>query len=360
MSNKRQRVEETKTKSVEDEFAAEFLKYIDATPTPFHLCAETGSRLKDAGFKQLDEGQPWNLSAGDKCFYTRNRSTLVAFVVGGKYGASFKTDGVLGGFKIVGAHTDSPVLKLKPVSKKSAFGYMQIGVECYGGGLWHTWFDRDLSVAGSVVVAGDDGTFSRRLVHITRPLFRVPNLCIHLQSADERKAFAPNKENHLQPIISTIEQELNKKQDEAGDKEDDGGKLDERHAPELLRILGEELGCHPSAIKELELSLCDTQGGSTWGSRNEFLSSPRLDNQCHCFTSMKGLIDFANDDAAVAKDEGVSLIALFDHEEVGSQSACGAGSPVMADAISRISGCFVKQLKADQNEMHRIVVQRSF
>jgi len=208
--------------------------------------------------------------------------------------------------------------------------------------------------------------FSRRLVHITRPLLRVPNLCIHLQSSEERKGFAPNKENHLQPIISTIEGELNKSlgedADAAGDGEDGKEKkLDARHAPELLRILGEELGCHPSAIKELELSLCDTQGGSTWGSRNEFLSSPRLDNQSHCFTSMMGLIDFANDAEAVAKDEEVSLIALFDHEEVGSQSACGAGSPIMSDAISRVSGCFVRQLKAqDANEMHRIVVQRSF
>ena len=120
-------------------FAEKFLQYIDNTPTPFHLCAVTGTRLAADGFVELDEADVWagKIAAGGKYYYTRNQSTLVAFVVGGEFKAG-------GGFKIVGANTDSPVLKVKPVSKKAdkGSGLLQLGVECYGGGLWHTWFDR--------------------------------------------------------------------------------------------------------------------------------------------------------------------------------------------------------------------------
>ena len=117
-------------------------------------------------------------------------------VVGGAYMAG-------GGFKIVGAHTDSPVLKVKPVSKTThkASGCLQLGVECYGGGLWHTWFDRDLSVAGSAIVKTAEGGFERRLMHCKRPFMRVPNLAIHLQSPAERASFTINKETHLMPVL---------------------------------------------------------------------------------------------------------------------------------------------------------------
>ena len=174
------------------QFTAEFLKYIDASPTPFHCCKESIDLLAAAGFSELDESKQWVLEAGGKYYYTRNATTLVAFVVGGSYEKRFAETGVCGGIKVVGAHTDSPVLKLKPCSKKSAHGYLQIGVECYGGGLWHTWFDRELALAGSVIVENDDGGgFERRLVHIKRPLMRVPTLCIHLQTSAERGCVPP-------------------------------------------------------------------------------------------------------------------------------------------------------------------------
>ena len=312
--------------------AEEFLSYIDSTPTPFHLCAETIKWLDAAGFRGLSEADQWSLQPGDKCYYTRNASTLVAFVVGKKYMDHYTSTGIFGGIKIVGAHTDSPVLKLKPTSKKTAHGYVQVAVECYGGGLWHTWFDRELTVAGSVIVESG-GSFERRLVHVSRPLLRVPNLCIHLQSGEERKQFAPNKENHLVPILSMVEEQLNNTAAEAaggaagaaagaegkaGEGGGEGGEADMygRHAPELLRILAEELGCAPKDIVDLELSLCDTQPGQLWGLRNEFLSSPRLDNQAHCYTSVRALIDYASNDELIDADTDISLIALFDHEEV--------------------------------------------
>ena len=232
-----------------------------------------------------------------------------------------------GGFKIVGAHTDSPVLKIKPVSKRTAHGYIQCGVETYGGGLWHTWMDRELSLAGRVIVRKESGGFEAKLVHIKRPLLRVPNLCIHLQSGEERAALKINKETHLEPILSMVAESLNKEgEDEEGDS---------RHAPELMRILAEELGCKPSDIQDLELSLCDVQEGQCWGANNEFLSSPRLDNQSHCYSSMAALINYGAKKELVDADVDVSVIALFDHEEVGSQSAVGAGSPIMKEAVGQ-------------------------
>jgi len=318
-----------------------FKAYIDNTPTPFHLCAESIKLLKSAGFDELKENEPWKdaLKAGGKYYYTRNMTTLVAFTIGGKFKAG-------GAFKVVGAHTDSPVLKLKPCTKKTSAGYLQVAVECYGGGLWHTWFDRELGLAGCVIVKEGE-KFTRKLVHMTKPLLRIPTLCIHLQSADERASFGPNKETHLQPILTMVESALNKDKsaEEKGDK---------RHAPELLGLLAQELSCQPEDVMDFELTLCDTQLGQIWGLNQEFFSSPRLDNQVHCFTGVMALLDHAK--AGVDEETEISMVCCFDHEEVGSESACGAGSPVMQDAINRIGGAFAN----GDSELQAISIRKSF
>eukprot|EP00927_Polykrikos_kofoidii_P054788 TRINITY_DN4915_c0_g1_i1.p1 TRINITY_DN4915_c0_g1~~TRINITY_DN4915_c0_g1_i1.p1 ORF type:complete len:478 (+),score=104.35 TRINITY_DN4915_c0_g1_i1:71-1504(+) len=330
------------------EFAGEFKAFIDAAPTPFHVCTESIAKLKAQGFSELREDTAWAkgglVKPGGKYYYTRNMSTLVAFTVGEKFAAG-------GGFKVVGAHTDSPVLKLKPASKKSSHGYMQVNVEVYGGGLWHTWFDRELGLAGSVIVAEPGGGFKRKLVRIQSPLLRVPTLCIHLQSADERAQFAPNKETHLQPILAMVEDTLNKAK--APTDKSAGTEGDRRHAPELLALLAGELGCEPQAIQDFELSLCDTQGGQFWGLRKEFFSSPRLDNQIHCFTGLMALLRHAS--SGLADDSDVSMLCCFDHEEVGSESACGAGSTVMQEAIQRVAGCFAN----GDEELYKVSIRKS-
>jgi aspartyl aminopeptidase len=190
--SKRARTEADGSADAEDSLATEMMKFIDASPTPFHMCAEGATMLLAAGFVELAETDAWRplLKPGGKYFYVRG-GCLVAFFVGAAFEAG-------NGFNIVGAHTDSPVLKLKPCSKKSASGCIQINVETYGGGLWHTWFDRELTLAGAVIVREADGSFSKTLVHLRRPLLRIPNLCIHLTTAEERGKFAPNKETHLQ------------------------------------------------------------------------------------------------------------------------------------------------------------------
>jgi len=317
--------------------ATGLIDFIHASPTPFHMVETTGNLLTSAGFTKLKEKESWTSAVvpGGKYFYSRNKSTVVAFTVGGAYQPG-------GGFKVIGAHSDSPVLKLKPVTKRSLHGYIQIGVECYGGGLWHTWFDRDLTLAGCVILENEQGGFDRRLVHIKRPLLRVPSLCIHLQSAEERKAFAVNKETHLNPVIGLVESNLNS---------EDG--TDARHSPVLLNLLAQELDCEPSAIRDLELSLTDTQPGAVWGVAEEMLSCPRLDNQSHCYTGLRALLDHAS--TSLAEDPGVSMLVCFDHEEIGSESAQGAGSPVMSEAVSRVLGCF-----DTSDEMLRVTVRKSF
>jgi aspartyl aminopeptidase len=148
-----------------------------------------------------------------------------------------------------------------------------------------------------------------------------------------------NKENHLQPILSMVQSTLN--------KVDEGN-----HSSVLLELLAEELGVDPAAIKDLELTLCDTQGGAIWGAKNEFLSSPRLDNQIHCYTGLTALLAHSRD---LSQDTGVSMLACFDHEEIGSESAQGAGSPVMEEGISRVLGCF-----DTSDEIMKITKRNSF
>ena len=209
--------------------AEELVDYLNNSWTSFHATAESARMLTEAGFTRLSERDEWALKPGGRYFFTRNMSSIVAFAVGEKYAPG-------NGFNIIGAHTDSPCPKLKPVSAVKKGGFLGVGVQTYGGGLWHTWFDRELSLAGSVIVREEDGSFTKKLVDVRRPLLRIPNLCIHLTSAEERGKFAPNKETHLQPILGLISDAVNKPAAGApaaeGAKASESG-MDERHAPEL-------------------------------------------------------------------------------------------------------------------------------
>ena len=308
--------------------------FLAASPTPYQMCAHAGKRLAAAGFTELKEEDAWAqkgaLRKGGRYFFTRAASTLVAFAVGGAFEPG-------NGFKVVGAHTDSPVLKVKPVSKKTASGYHQLGVECYGGGLWHTWFDRELSLAGSLIVSKAGGGFERKLVHIKQPLMRIPSLCIHLQTAEERAKLEVNKETHLVPIVAMLNEEINKTA--ATEPDSKKQKIDARHAPELLQVLADEAGCKVGDILDMDITLYDTQPGSTWGQKQEFFSGARLDNQVHCFTGIEALLAHC-EAGCLESDTDVSVLVCFDHEEVGSDSTHGAGSPIMKEIVERVNTCF--------------------
>lgn len=319
------------------------IEFIDSSPEPFHCVNTVIAKLSAAGFTRLDEGCLWResraIKRGGKYYFTRNGSTIVAFTVGLLFEPGTS------GFKVIGAHTDSPNLKLKPRSKKTANGLVQLSVEAYGGGLWHTWFDRDLSIAGRVIVKknNSDGSFSfeHRLVKVDRPVLRVPNLCIHLRTPEERDAFKVNKEDHLIPILcdhvekSMSNNSANKSEDENVSNAEESDLWTAEQQPELLSLLSSELGCAAADIVDFELSLFDTQGAATSGYRQEFLCGSRIDNLASCFVAVEALHDHAM--SSLDKDEDVSIVALFDHEEVGSDSNPGAGSTIMRDAVTRIS-----------------------
>ena len=341
------------------------LSHFTNSPTPFHNVANLCTMLGE-GWVKLNELDKWEgaIVPGGKYYYTRNTSTLVAFIVGGSYAASTP-----GGFKVIGGHTDSPNLRIKPCSKKEgASGITQLNVECYGGGLWHTWFDRDLSVAGRVIIrqvrrfywgwgcgrmgkaksslviiapnspsasyTQSDGTFKQQLVNLKKPICRVPSLCIHLQTGEERASFKVNKEEHLQPIFAQVVKDT--LESPADKKLKTKTAWEEGHDPILLSMIASALDIPTSSIADFELSLYDTQPASLGGANDEFLYSARLDNQGTCFTSITSLAEYADSDL-VAKDTDISMVCLFDHEEVGSASQCGAGSPILGEAVRRVS-----------------------
>ena len=252
---------------------------------------------------------------------------------------------------MIGAHTDSPCLRLKPVSKKQGDGFIEVGVETYGGGLWHTWFDRDLSVAGRVMFKSDQKGISQKLVKINRPILRIPTLAIHL---DRQEKFEFNKETQLFPIAGLVAAELNRQGESGQDKEatpDSEAKTDEddtsdfyplktlaeRHHPYLVDVVAKEARIEPASILDFELLLYDTQKSCVGGLNEELIFSPRLDNQEMSFCATEGLIQSVSDPKALADESSIRLISIFDHEEIGSRTAQGADSNVLPTILRRLS-----------------------
>ncbi|ESW09930.1 hypothetical protein PHAVU_009G167900 [Phaseolus vulgaris] len=321
---------------------SDLIDFLNASPTAFHAVDVAKQRLQSAGFQQLSERELWELQPGNKYFFTRNHSTIVAFAIGKKYVAG-------NGFYIIGAHTDSPCLKLKPVSKVVKGGILEVGVQIYGGGLWHTWFDRDLTVAGRVILREENAgsvSYSHHLVRIEEPIMRIPTLAIHLDRTVS-DGFKFNNETHLIPILATaLKGELNKLSSENGNQtdvkkaSDKTGTANTKHHLLLLQLLASKLGCETDDIYDFELQACDTQPSTVGGAAKEFIFSGRLDNLCMSFCSLKALIDATSSESSLEEETGVRMVALFDHEEVGSDSAQGAGSPVMLNAVTRVTNSF--------------------
>jgi len=309
------------------EAANQFLKFVNASPTPFHAVRSAVTRLEKAGFIRVrEQDSEWekNLGRGGKYYMTRNQSTLLAFTIpeGFKPG-----DGV----SIVATHIDSPNFKVRPVSKKSSQGYLQVGVETYGGGIWHSWYDRDLSLAGRIIVSDKSASgFSSKLIKIDRPLLRIPTLAIHLdRSANDQFKF--NLETETIPILGLISSQFNLNTP----KEDAPSTIPGNHHPQLLSVLAEELSIAPEEIHDFELSLYDTQPACLGGLSNEFIFSARLDNLMSSFCAVEAICESVS--SAVPLEGNANCIALFNHEEIGSVSSTGAESSWLPSLLSRLS-----------------------
>ncbi|RWA07650.1 hypothetical protein EKO27_g7451 [Xylaria grammica] len=319
--------------------ALDFLEFVNASPTPYHAVHESVARLEKAGFTLVKERDNWSstLKPGGKYYMTRNGSTIVAFAIG----AQWKPGNPIA---MLGAHTDSPCLRVKPVSKKSGVGFMQVGVETYGGGIWHSWFDRDLSLAGRVLVRDGKGNFVQKLVKIDRPIIRIPTLAIHLDRSSE---FNPNKENELFPIAGLVAAELNRtgKRDETKTLETENDpeetfqplkNMSDRHHPYILELIAEHAGAQVEEVVDFEIVLYDVQKSCLGGLNEEFIYSARLDNLNMTYCSVMGLIESVNK-SSLSQETSIRLITCFDHEEIGSTSAQGANSDLLPAVVRRLS-----------------------
>ncbi|KAI9493367.1 peptidase M18 [Zychaea mexicana] len=315
--------------------ARDFVDFVNKSPSPFHCTHGAAELLKQAGFTEIKERDNWNgaIERNGKYYFTRNGSSIVAFVVGGKYVPG-------NGFSIVGAHTDSPCLKVKPISKKEKSGYLEVGVQLYGGGISiatripnkygfidQARMDRDLGVAGCVMVEDNNGKYRLTVVKVDRPLLRIPTLAIHLDR-NANDSFTFNKEIQLAPILATATKaELNKTES------DEHIEAEEGHHPLLIRVLADEMGAKPSQIRDFELVLYDTQGSTIGGVCNEFIFSPRLDNQEMSYCAIRALLQSKN----IENDTNVRVTVCFDNEEIGSTTAHGADSNLLPTTLQRLA-----------------------
>ncbi|RKF65691.1 Aspartyl aminopeptidase [Erysiphe neolycopersici] len=317
--------------------AHDFLDFVNASPTPYHVVRSAIDRLATVGFTEIRERDSWsNVKPGSKHYLTRNGSSIVAFAIGKKWKAGNP-------IAIVGAHTDSPCLRIKPISKKSGAGFLQVGVETYGGGIWHTWFDRDLSIAGRAICKDGKGNYVTKLIKIERPILRIPTLAIHL---DRSPNFDPNKETELFPITGLVAAELNRTGKVEGEKKTEGindknghpfKELTDRHHLRIVELIAEQAEVSVDNIIDFEMLLYDTQKSCIGGINNELIFSARLDNLGMAFCAIEGLVDSVISPSSLDDESCIRVSVCFDHEEIGSTSAHGAASNLLPAVLRRLS-----------------------
>ena len=291
-------------KSQQLKFSEDLLQYLNDSPTAYHAVENAAAILEKNNFQELKATDEWSLKKGGKYFVTKNQSGIIAFTVG---------DGDLAGegFRIIGAHTDSPNFKIKPgPCTVTPDGYVKVNVEVYGGPILSTWFDRPLAVAGRVIVK-EDNELRGKLIKIDKPVFMIPNLCVHFQRDVNEKGFSYNKQKDIFPLLCM--------------KEGDAEKEDY-----LLNLIQEEIGIEKADVLDYELFLYEYQKGILTGKDQEFISASRIDNLAMVYAGVSALAESAD------KGKTFKIFAAFDNEEVGSTTAQGAHSGLLMHTLNRI------------------------
>jgi aspartyl aminopeptidase len=283
--------------------AQDVLNFIDASPSPWHAVATLEQRLAEHGYIRLEETEAWSLRPGGRHYVIRGGSSLIAFRLGAGSPAGQA-------FRIVGAHTDSPGLRLKPKAAHNAESMLRLGVEVYGGPILATFTDRDLSLAGRICRRGENG-IEARLVRFEQSLLRLPNLAIHMNRTVNEDGLKLNKQSELPLLLAGI---------------GEGPPAQDR----FLGLLAERAGCGAADILSFELNVYDTQKGAFWGPDGEFIADGRIDNLSSCHAGLTALLETDG-------GEHTSVAAFFDHEEIGSESHKGADGSFLGDALERIA-----------------------
>ncbi|AFJ01206.1 Aspartyl aminopeptidase [Methylophaga frappieri] len=286
-------------------FNQNLFSFLDASPTPFHAVQSLVAELGKQGFKPLSEQAAWGTLAAGRYYIIRNGSSLIAFTL--PEACNLAEQGV----RLLGAHTDSPCLKVKPRPENVSQQLWQLGVEVYGGALLNPWFDRDLSMAGRVSYLDQKGQLQHVLINFQKPLAVIPSLAIHLdREANQNRSINPQQ--HLPPIIMHTE---------PGEQPDFRALLEQQ--------IRTEHADHPiGTVMDYEIALYDTQPAGFTGLNNDFISAARLDNLLSCYTGLQALLTASNRPA---------MLVCNDHEEVGSMSASGAQGNFLQSVLQRLT-----------------------
>ena len=282
------------------------LSFLDASPVNFWAVKNIAEELQKNGFRHVNPQEPLGkVEAGDKFFVTKNDSSIYAFQIGRKPLAD-------AGFHMVCAHCDSPTFRIKPNAEMTCEGgIVKLNTEVYGGPIMSTWFDRPLTLAGRVIVKGEDAMHPQTLLlHIKRPLLQISNLAIHF-NRQVNDGVKLSRQKDVLPILGIINGELEQ------------GNL-------LMNVITAELNIRQEDILDFDLYLADATPACTFGVHDEFISSGRLDDLSMCWAGVEAMI-------ASAPTDTTQVLALFDNEETGSQTKQGAGSPFLSYMLKRIA-----------------------
>ena len=302
----------------------DLLNLLDASPVNFLAAKNISCELEQAGYRRIDPRESLGeVKAGDKCYVTKNDSSVYAFHIGRKPMAD-------AGFKMICAHCDSPTFRIKPNAEMLCEGgIVKLNTEVYGGPIMSTWFDRPLTIAGRVIVRGEDALNPKTLLlHVKRPLLQISNLAIHF-NRQVNDGVKLSKQKDMLPILGIVSDELEK------------GNL-------LMNVICTELGISQADILDFDLYLADATPACTFGVHNEFISSGRLDDLSMCFAGLEAMI-------ATDTTDATKVLAIFDNEETGSQTKQGAGSPFLSMMLKRIA-----LAQSGSEEAFYQAVERSF